>query len=226
MPIPTKFVFEEFLFLLPFNKEYRMVRIASGIAVAVVALVLVLANVSQGQAPKKMIKIGDPVPAFTGLPGVDGKSHSLSDYKKDVVVLVITCNHCPVAIAYEDRIISFAKKFGDKVDIVAINVNNSEADKLPKMIERAKDKGYNFAYLYDESQAIARSLGATVTPHFFVLNKERKLVYRGAMDDNNNPTNAKVNYLDPAVTTVLAGDVPATAETKARGCGVQYDAGK
>jgi len=200
-----------------------MIRFASVVAaVAMLAVTLYLAGPSQGQEKVTPIKIGETV-TFKGLPGVDGKSHSLSEYKKDVVVVIVTCNHCPVAVQYEDRIIAFTKSFGDKVDVVAINVNNTEQDKMPKMIERAKEKGFNFPYLYDETQSIAKVLGATVTPHFFVLNKERKLVYRGAMDDSNNPSSAKVNYLEAAVKGTMANDALTTTETKARGCGVRYD---
>ncbi|MCS7015918.1 MAG: thioredoxin family protein [Gemmatales bacterium] len=182
--------------------------------------------VHAGQFNKKL-KIGDPCPTFQNLDGVDGKKHSLSDYKdKDVLVIVITCNHCPVAQAYEDRIIQFTRKWctgaDSKVALVAINVNNLEADKLPAMITRAKERGFNFPYLYDPSQKIARDLGASVTPEFFVFNKARKLVYMGALDDNMN--NPKVNYLEAAVEAILKGSEPAVKETKARGCTVKYDA--
>ena len=90
------------------------------------------------------------------------------------------------------------------------------------MKERATEKGFNFPYLYDESQAIARSLQAKVTPHFYVFNKERKLVYQGAMDDDNNDKTAKISYLADAVNAAFDGKT-APASTKARGCGVQYD---
>jgi peroxiredoxin len=138
-----------------------------------------------------------------------------------VVVVCITCNHCPVAVAYEDRIIAFAKKYADKVDLVAINVNNIAADKLDKMTARAKEKGFTFPYLYDPSQKIARELGATVTPHFFVLNKDRKVVYIGAMDDDQE--SPKVNYLDPAVDATLKGEKVEKTKTNARGCGIVYE---
>lgn len=177
----------------------------------------------------KKVKIGDPAPAFS-LPGVDGKMHSLGEYKADALVVVITCNHCPVAVAYEDRLIDFTKKHvagsGGKVQLVAINVNNLEADKLPKMVERAKEKGFNFPYLYDESQEIGRALGASVTPEFYVFNKERKLVYTGAMDDNNNAGAVKTNYLEPAVKAALSGSTAEVAETRARGCSVKYEKSK
>lgn len=198
------------------------------VALLVAALVVsVQATDAGGGKFNKKIKIGDPAPAFTGLPGVDGKSHSLGDYKADILVVAITCNHCPVAVAYEDRMIEFTKKHvkgsGGKVDLVAINVNNLEADKLPKMIERAKEKGFNFSYIYDESQQIARALGASVTPEFFVFDKNRKLIYTGALDDNNNPATAKVNYVEQAVQAGLKGVAPEVAETRGRGCGVKYE---
>lgn len=182
-------------------------------------------SASGGGKFNKKIAIGDAAPNFTGLPGVDGNSHSLSDYKdKDVLVLVITCNHCPVAVGYEDRIIDFAKKHaGPKVGLVAINVNNIDADKLNKMKERAKEKGFNFPYLYDESQKIGRALGATVTPEFFVFNKDRKLVYMGALDDNNNAKSVKSQYVVDAVQCTLKGTTPAVAETRGRGCSVNYE---
>lgn len=194
-------------------------------AVAFLMAALTITPAIGGEFNKK-VNIGDQAPTFTGLEGVDGKTYSLNDFKsKDVVVVVITCNHCPVAVDYEDRIINFTKKYASsadsKVAVVAINVNNLEADKLPKMKERAKEKGFNFTYLYDPSQKIGRELGASVTPEFFVLNKERKIVYMGAMDDNNK--NPQTNYLEPAVEAALKGEKPGQTETKARGCGVKFE---
>ena len=194
-----------------------MVRIVSALLIA--ALVVVSANA--GEFNKKL-KIGDAAPTFSSLPGTDDKDHSLADYKSDVVVVVVTCNHCPVAVAYEDRLIELAKKFKGKADVVAINVNTIEADRLPKMKERASEKGFNFSYLFDESQKIGRELGATVTPEFFVLNKGRKIVYMGAFDDNMDAKKAKENYVEAAIEATLKGETPAKAETRARGCGVQY----
>lgn len=190
---------------------------------AVLGLALV-ASVQAGEFNKKL-SVGDAAPTWEKVEGVDGKMHSLSDLKdKDVVVMVITCNHCPVAVAYEDRIINFTKKHASpdsKVAVVAINVNNLEADKLPAMKERAKEKGFNFPYLHDASQKVGRAYGASVTPEFFVLNKERKIVYMGAMDDDMS--NPKTNYLEQAVTAALKGAKPEKTETRARGCGVKYE---
>ncbi|MBX7103219.1 MAG: thioredoxin family protein [Gemmataceae bacterium] len=175
------------------------------------------------------LKIGEPAPKFSGLEcATTGKSASLEDFKgKDVLVVVVTCNHCPVAIAYEDRLVAFAKKHcgkDSKVGLIAVNVNNSAADKMDKMQDRSKSKGFNFPYLYDPSQKIAKDLGATRTPEFFVFDKERRLVYTGAMDDNmKDASKVTKNYLEDAVLASLKGNKPATEETKAVGCGIQWD---
>jgi peroxiredoxin len=202
---------------MPMNRLLTAAVLAAGLALAVPA---------GGGTYNTKLKIDDAAPAWKDLPGVDGKDHSLADLKdRDVVVVVFTCNSCPVAVDYEDRIIAFAKKHaGDKskVALVAINVNTVEEDKLPKMKERAKTKGFAFDYLYDESQKIARDYGATYTPEFFVLGKDRKIVYMGAMDDKNNAEAAKINYLEPAVKAALEGNKPETAETRARGCMIRF----
>jgi peroxiredoxin len=197
-----------------------MIRPAA-VLMAVVALTL---PAVAGEFNKKL-NIGDPAPVFKDLEATDGHKYSLDSFKdKDVLVVCITCNHCPVAVAYEDRLINFAKKYGgkdSKVGLIAINVNNLEADKLPKMKERANEKGFNFVYAYDPSQKIGRDLGASVTPEFFVFGKDRKVIYMGAMDDSQN--SPKVNYLEAAVEAALKGETPKTKETRARGCSVKYE---
>ncbi len=174
----------------------------------------------------EILNVGDEAPAWLELPGIDGKRHSLADLKdKQVVVVVFTCNSCAYATAYEDRLNAFTKKYAGPdaaVAVVAINVNRIPEDRLPKMQERAKEKGFNFTYLYDESQKIGKSFGATYTPEFFVLDKHRKIVYMGAMDDKNPPEEPKNLYLERAVESALKSEKPATAETLARGCKVRY----
>jgi peroxiredoxin len=209
------------------HKEKHMFRYATAVLVA--AGMALATPVRAGEFNRK-VSIGDSAPSWSDLEGVDGKKHSLTDYKtKDVLVMVVTCNHCPVAVAYEDRLIAFAKKFAkadDKVGLIAINVNNLEDDKLPKMKERAKSKGITFDYLYDPSQKLGKDYGASVTPEFYVLDKDRKIVYMGAMDDNNDESKVKNNYLEPAVKAALEGKKVEKAETRARGCGVKYEASK
>jgi peroxiredoxin len=188
---------------------------------------LLLAAVAEAGQYNPVLNIGDPAPAWNDLPGVDGKRHSLEDLKdRDVVVVAFTCNSCPVAVDYEDRLIELAKKYAGpmgSVAVVAINVNRIPADRLPKMVERANEKKFPFPYLYDESQQIARDYGATFTPEFFVLDRDRKIAFMGGMDDDSNPAQVKTKYLEPAIDAVLAKTKPATAEALARGCLIRYE---
>jgi peroxiredoxin len=192
---------------------------------ALVAFAALTSPAVGGEFNKKL-NIGDAAPAWKDLPGTDGKQHSLADLKdKDVVVVVFTCNSCPIAVDYEDRIVAFAKKHAapeGKVALVAINVNTVAEDRLPEMTKRAQKKGFPFPYLYDETQRIAREYGAIYTPEFFVLNKERKVVYMGAMDDKTNVQDAKEIFLEPAVEAALKGQKLPKTETLARGCMIRY----
>jgi peroxiredoxin len=189
------------------------------------ALIALACPALAGEFNKK-INVGDPSPVWKDLPGTDGKKHSLADLKdKDVVVVVFTCNSCPIALDYEDRIIGFGKKYAGldaKVALVGINVNTIPDDRLDKMKIRAEKKKYNFPYLYDETQKIAKDFGATYTPEFFVINRERKVVYMGAMDDKNNESEAKTQFLEPAVVATLKGEKLAKGETLARGCMIRW----
>ena len=174
-----------------------------------------------------VLNLGDPAPAWTNLPGVDGQTHSLSDLKdKQIVVVVFTCNSCPIASDYEDRMIAFAKTYagaGKPAAVVAINVNTVEEDRLPKMKERAESKGFPYPYLFDKTQKIAKLYGAVFTPEFFVLDKDRKIAYMGGFDDNSEPTKVKRRFLEPAVQAVLKGEKPSPGETVASGCLIRYD---
>jgi peroxiredoxin len=186
---------------------------------------MLLALVAASAARAEGVKIGDKAPDWSGIVGVDDKTHSLSDYSKaKLIVLVFTCNHCPVAVAYEDRLVALQKDYKAKgVQVVAINVNNLPEDKLDKMKERAKKKGFNFPYLYDSSQKTARDYGATCTPHVFVLCSERKIAYMGAIDDNNSPKQVKHQYLRDALDALLAGKQPPKTVTQQRGCSIKWD---
>jgi peroxiredoxin len=198
------------------------------LAVPLFAL-LVSASVAGPGKFNKVLGTGDAAPVWENLEGTDGKKHSLAELKdKDVVVVVFTCNSCPVAAGYEDRIIAFAEKYAGKQDsgvaVVAINVNTNKDDALPAMKTRAEKKKFNFAYLYDPTQEVARKYGANYTPEFFVLNKARKVVYTGAMDDKGPPGEPKSMYLDDAVTAALAGKAASTGETTAAaGCRIKFN---
>jgi peroxiredoxin len=187
----------------------------------VIALCLLPAACLAGEF-NKTLSVGDAAPAWKDLPGTDGKKHTLADHADKVVVVVFTCNSCPVAESYEDRVIAFAENYKDKVAVVAINVNTVPDDRLDAMKKRAEKKKFPFEYLYDETQKIARDYGATFTPEFFVLTKDRKVAYMGAMDDKSKADELKAKYLEAAVDAVLKGDKPTKAETVAHGCLIRY----
>jgi peroxiredoxin len=205
-----------------------MNRIVALIAVPVLLFSATTITAGPGKF-NKVLAPGDTAPAWENLEGTDGKKHSLADLKdRDVVVVVFTCNSCPVAEAYEPRLIAFAEKYASKPDanvaVVAINVNTGKGDALPAMTARAQKRKFNFTYLYDPSQEIARKYGALFTPEFFVLDKERRVVYLGAMDNRAPPGEPKAVYLAPAVESALAGNKPETTETSAAaGCKIKLN---
>lgn len=172
------------------------------------------------------LSIGEVAPDWKDLKGVDGKTHSLADLKdKQCVVIVFTCNTCPYSQDYEGRLIALAQAFSvnGKCALVAINSNKVKGDQLPDMQERAEAKGFNFPYLHDDTQQVARSFGANYTPEFVVLDKDRKVVYLGAMDDNADPAKVQKKYVEVAVASTLAGKSPEILETPAVGCAVRYE---
>jgi peroxiredoxin len=171
------------------------------------------------------LKVGDTAPNWTGIIGVDDKSHNLSDYKDaKFLVVVFTCNHCPVAQAYEDRLITLQKDYqGKSVRIIAVNVNNIPEDRLDKMKERSKSKGFKFPYLYDPTQKIARDYHATVTPHVYVLDESRSIAYMGAVDDNLKIGEVKKHFLRNALDSLLGGKKPPETVTKQFGCTIKYE---
>jgi peroxiredoxin len=173
------------------------------------------------------LKLGGQAPDWSGLKGTDGKAYSLNDFHdKDVLVVAFTCNSCPYAQDYEDRIIALVKQHcGDdqQAALVAINANKVKEDLPEEMQKRAKAKGFNFPYVWDETQATAKAYGAKWTPEFYVFDKDRKLIYRGAMDDETDPAKAKVNYVAEAIEAALAGKMPKVQEAPARGCAVRYE---
>ena len=175
----------------------------------------------------KAVSVGDKAPTFAGIPAVIGDqdaSLTLSDIKEDVVVLVFLGNHCPVVVAYEDRIIDFTNDYkGKSVKVVGVSVNDLDSDRLPAIKKYVKDKGSNYVYGYDESQAIGKAYGNTNTPQFFVLDKNRKIAYMGSMDDSPmNESKVTKTYLRAAVDSILKGEKPELSETRPVGCGVKY----
>jgi peroxiredoxin len=174
----------------------------------------------------KVVSVGDKAPTFAGIPAVMGDqdaSLTLSDVKNDVVVLVFLGNHCPVVKAYDDRIIDFTNDYkGKGVKVVGVSVNDNPQDRLPAIKDYVKEKKINYIYGYDESQQIGREYGATNTPQFFVLDKNRVIRYMGALDNSQDESKVTKTYLRDAVDAVLKGETPAVEETQPKGCGVQY----
>jgi peroxiredoxin len=173
--------------------------------------------------------VGDIATDFS-LKNVNGKMVSLSDYKDAKgFIVVFTCNHCPFAKAYEDRIIALDKKYSKAgYPVIAINPNNPEKqkeDSYELMKVRAKEKGFAFPYLFDDGQKIYPQYGATKTPHVYILQKTAKgnqVKYIGAIDDNYEDEAAvKIKYAENAVDALLKGSEVPVKETKAIGCTIK-----
>jgi peroxiredoxin len=163
--------------------------------------------------------VGDKAPKVEGLQCQTGKTHTLTDLDEKAVVVVFTCNRCPVAIDFEDALIDFAKDYkGKDVKLIAVNTNSGETADAAK--SRAEEKGFNFPYLKDNGEEWAKAFGAKVTPHVFILNGDRQVVYTGAFADSAE--NAKKTYVRDAVDAVLAGKEVETKTSKAFGCGISW----
>jgi len=190
-------------------------------------LALVASPALAGGKYNKVVAAGDKAPTFAGIPAAQGNqdtSVSLSDIKEPVVVLVFLANHCPVVLNCDDRIIDFANEYKDKgVKVVGIAVSNMQVDLLPGIKKHIADKKIPYVYGSDETQAIGKAYGATNTPQFFVLDKDRTIRYLGAMDDSpNDETKVTKTYLKDAVNSLLAGKEIAVTETRPMGCGISY----
>ena len=171
------------------------------------------------------LSIGDPAPEWKDLTGVDGMHHSPPDAETArVIVLAFTCNTCPYAVDYEDRLVALAKTFEKQpVQLIAINSNSGKADELKAMQTRAEQKRFTFPYLKDDDAgAVGKAFGATRTPEFVVLDEQRKVVYLGALDDDPDGKNIERRYVEEAVRAILDGHAPEITETPPIGCAVKY----
>lgn len=171
------------------------------------------------------LKIGDKAPDFR-LKATDGKEYCLKDFDKDLLVVFFFCNHCPYANAYEERIMELAEEFDDTADFAGINSNDDEGypeDSFERMVERANEKEYNFTYLRDSTQEVAKAFGGECTPHFLLFDKDRKLRYQGRLDDNwENPEHVEETELREAMLTVLEDHKVPTELTNAIGCSIKW----
>lgn len=172
------------------------------------------------------MQIGSPAIEFD-LPGVDGKNYMLRYFlNREIVVVVFTCNHCPYAQAYEGRLFRLATEFSAKAAFLAINSNDTSKypqDSFENMKLRAKEKGFPYPYLWDESQETARAYGALVTPHVFVFDRSGKLAYQGGVDNNwENEKGVTRQYLRDALTELVIGK-PVTRKTApVIGCSIKW----
>ena len=173
-------------------------------------------------------RLGDTVPAFS-LPDTDGVEHRLplAD-APPATVLVVSCMHCPYVIAWNPRLRAVAEEYAPRgVRFLGIHSNDANrypADSLDHMRRFVREHGWPYPFLHDESQEVARALGAEVTPHVFVLDGEQRLVYRGAPDADHRDPSQDAAWLRGALDAVLAGGAVAEPETRARGCSVKWRA--
>ncbi len=178
---------------------------------------------------------GGPLPIGASIPmtdvkmkSVDGNERTLADVKKPAGTLVVfTCNHCPFAKMWETRIVELGNAYAAKgVGVIAVNANDpkvAEEDAFDVMQQRAKERAMQFPYVVDATSNVARAFGATRTPEAFLFDKDGKLVYHGAIDDNGQePSKVEKPYLKDALEAVLAGREVPVKETKSIGCGIKF----
>jgi peroxiredoxin len=172
------------------------------------------------------LKTGSQAPKFN-LPATDGNTYSMESFSnKKALVVIYSCNHCPYVQAYEDRIIEIQNYYSNDVQIVAISSNedtNYPEDSFAKMKERAQLKKFNFPYLHDETQLVAKAYGATHTPEIFLFDSKRELVFHGKIDDNwQEPQSVKSKYLRNAIDELLSGKQISVPETFTIGCTIKW----
>jgi peroxiredoxin len=181
--------------------------------------------------PSTMLPLGTKAPAFK-LTNVDGRTVSLDDFKSAPALLVIfMCNHCPFVKHVAEGLAQLARDYQAKgVAVVGINSNNPithPGDSPEQMVHEVESRGYTFPYLFDETQAVAKAYRAACTPDFYVFDKDRKLVYRGQMDDSRPDSGILVTGRDlrAALDAVLAGKMPSEKQKPSIGCNIKWKAG-
>jgi len=173
------------------------------------------------------LDLGASAPDFT-LPATDGNSYSLSDFKEELLVIFFTCNHCPYVIGSDEVTRRTALRFEKQgVRFVGINSNSAhtyEADDFPHMVKRMEEHRFPWLYLYDESQEVALAYGALRTPHFYVFDRDRKLVYTGrAVDQPRDESRISVNDLDRTLEELISGKEVSVPLTNPIGCNVKWE---
>jgi peroxiredoxin len=172
------------------------------------------------------LAIGDALPHFI-LPAVDGLTIDTHGIRDPFLVVIFTCNHCPYAQAYEDRLVQLAEHCDEEgVQFILVSSNDAENypdDSFEAMKLKAQEKAYPFPYCYDADQTVARSFGALCTPHCFVFDRERKLQYKGRFDDNWKDPKAVMNHdLRNAIAALIRNELPPVPEANAIGCSIKW----
>jgi peroxiredoxin len=173
------------------------------------------------------LDIGKTAPDFT-LPATDGKTYSLTDFNEEYLVIFFTSNHCPYVIGSDEVTRASAERYAvNGVKFVAINSNSAntyESDDFAHMVQRMEEHNFPWVYLYDESQEVALAYGALRTPHFYIFDRFRKLVYTGrAVDQPRDPSRITVNDLDRALDEILSGKQVTVPVTNPIGCNVKWE---
>jgi peroxiredoxin len=172
-------------------------------------------------------RIGTPCPPFA-LPGVDGKTYARDDFgRADALVVMFICNHCPYVKAVEDRLIRLRQEYGPRgVQLVGVCANDAEGypeDAFDKLGARWRERGYGFPYLHDEAQTVARAFGAVCTPDIFVYDADRRLAYRGRIDDSwKDESKVTRRELAAALDALLAGKRPSPEQRPSMGCSIKW----
>lgn len=201
---------------------------------SIITLMIISTTLCAGQY-NHVLNIGDAMPTFADLPSVAGNMLSSNDIDEDIVVMVSLANHCPWVRGMDQDLVKLTEKFKEKsVRVVGFSVNRREEDRLEAMKKHSKKVGYNFSYVFDESQDLGRKLGATRTPEYFVFDKNRQLAYMGLLYNspakmNKNGSVRHINgevtehYVADAVSALLKNEPVAVTETRAHGCSVKYE---
>lgn len=173
------------------------------------------------------LSLGEQAKSFS-LPGIDGEEYSLGRFEgSSALAVIFSCNHCPYVQAWEDRMVEIQSDYQDRgVQFVAINANDASKypdDDFDSMKTRARVKGFNFPYLHDEGQDVARAYGAERTPEVFLFDADRHLRYHGAIDDSyDDPEAVEATYLRDAIDALLSGKEPEVKTSKPVGCTIKW----
>lgn len=168
------------------------------------------------------LALGDPAPSFE-LPGVDGRSHASEEFAGRPLAVVFSCCHCPYVVAWDDRLNAVARDYAGQAGLVAVNANAGYlGDSFEETADRAREQGFVYPFLYDETQEVAEAYGAARTPEVFLFDAEHRLAYHGTPDSDHRDPDGAEPYLRDALDAVLAGREPDVQEVPPVGCTIKW----